>query len=53
MIFFGGASKNAGRKIDRLLFVLALLIAAFSVLFVAQQLYPAFPGSRFYFRFSE
>jgi len=53
LIFFGGAKTNAGTKFGRLLFIVAVLIGGFSVLFLAQQLYPAFPASRFYYRFSE
>src|ERR1700722_12955138 len=53
MIFFGGPSKNVGKKFERVLLVVAVLITVFSVLFVAQQLYPGFPASRFYYRFSE
>jgi uncharacterized membrane protein len=53
VIFFGGPRKEGGVKFDRVLFVVAVLIGAYSVLFVGQQLYPDFPGSRFYYRFSE
>ena len=53
MIFFGGAKSYTGTRFDRVLFIAAVLITAFSVLFLAQQLYPGFPGSRFYFRWSD
>jgi uncharacterized membrane protein len=53
MIFFGGPGQTAGAKFDKLLLIVAVLIGAYSVLFVGQQLYPGFPGSHFYYRFSE
>jgi uncharacterized membrane protein len=52
-IFLGGEKENAPRKLNRLLFMVAILITTFSVLYLAQMFYPAFPGSRLYFRFSD
>jgi uncharacterized membrane protein len=39
-------------KLDRSLFLIAALVSIFSVVFLAQIFYPAFPVSRFYFRLS-
>ncbi|MGD0388686.1 MAG: DUF2142 domain-containing protein [Tepidisphaeraceae bacterium] len=52
-IFLGGAGNRSGTKLDRLLLVVAALITAFSVMFLAQELYPGCPFSRFYYRWSD
>ena len=53
LLFFGGDKTVVRPKLTRLLFIAAISIAAFSVLYLAQVFYPAFPTSRFYFRWSE
>lgn len=53
IIFFAGRENRTGPKFDRLMFAVAVLITAFSVIFLAQEFYPACPGSRFYYRWSD
>jgi uncharacterized membrane protein len=53
MIFFSGAKNITGTKFDRSLLIVAALITAFSVLFLAQELFPGCPFSRFYYRWSD
>lgn len=53
MIFFSGNKNITGTKLDRVLIIIAVLITAFSVLFLAQELYPGCPFSRFYYRWSD
>ena len=51
LIFVAGSRKELPKH-SRLIFTAAVLIGAYSIIFLIQQLYPAFPGSRFYYRFS-
>jgi uncharacterized membrane protein len=39
-------------KYGRAIFIVSALIAAFSVIFLAQTIYPGFPGGRYYYRYS-
>ena len=53
LIFFSGNKNITGKRFNRLLFIVAVLITAFSVLFLAQELYPGCPYSRFDYRWSD
>jgi uncharacterized membrane protein len=53
MIFFSGGKNITGAKFERALLIVAVLITAFSVLFLAQELFPGCPFSRFYYRWSD
>jgi uncharacterized membrane protein len=53
LIFFSGNKNITGTKFDKVLLIVAVLITAFSVLFLAQELFPGCPFSRFYYRWSD
>ena len=53
LIFLLGAKPRFAPRLDRLLLIIAILISAFAVIFLAQELYPGAPFSRFDYRWSD
>jgi hypothetical protein len=45
-------ARGSRPKHGRAIFLVSALIAAFSVIFLAQTIYPDFPGGRYYYRYS-
>jgi len=53
LIFLLGAKPRFAPRLDRLLLIIAILISIFAVIFLAQEIYPGAPFSRFDFRWSD